>query len=56
MYNITELEHPQNNHELLFVLFLPLGLIIDEQLKSDNNNEVQCTKISKNIALLRRAK
>ena len=33
-----------------------LGLIIDEQLKWDNNNEVQCKKISKNIALLRRAK
>ena len=31
-------------------------MILDEQLKLDNNNDVQCEKISKNIVLLRRVK
>ena len=33
-----------------------LGVIIDEQLKWKEHNDAQCKKISKSIALLRRAK
>ena len=33
-----------------------LGVILDEQLKWDENNEEQSKTISKNIALLRKAK
>ena len=33
-----------------------LGVILDEQLNSHDNINKQCTKISKNIALLKRAK
>ena len=33
-----------------------LGMTFDEQLKWDKYNDARCTKISKNIALLRRAK
>ena len=33
-----------------------LGLIIDDQLKWNRHNDEQCKKISKSIALLRKAK
>ena len=34
----------------------PLGMVLDEQLKWDKHNEVQCKKISISIALLKRAR
>jgi hypothetical protein len=33
-----------------------LGMILDEQLKWDKHNDAQCKQISKNIALLKRAR
>ena len=33
-----------------------LGMVLDEQLKWDKHNEVQCKKISNSIALLKRAR
>ena len=33
-----------------------LGVVLDEQLKWDKYNEVQCKKISNSIALLKRAR